>query len=138
MALFALTLRAQLKRRLQQPRRRQRRTQRLHQLHLHSRQHSLLPRQFILPPIRTHTRLQRLHGMLKPSSSTTTLQTIHARKLKSNCDDNFQGFVKHGGIALELETSKEINIILKQTKWDKDFFWKDIYIYLANNGIGKN
>ena len=68
MALFALTLRAQLKRRLQH-------------LHLHSRQHSILPHQFIRPPIRTHRRLQRLHAKLKSSSSTTSLQNIHAHTI---------------------------------------------------------
>ena len=61
----------------------------------HSRHHSLLPHQSILPPIRTHTRLHYLHTKLKPSSSTTSLQNTHARKLKSSCDDNFQGFVMH-------------------------------------------
>ena len=106
--------------------------QRPRQLHIHSRQHWLLPHQFILPPIRTHTRLQHLHAKLKPSLSTTSLQNIHARKLKSSCDDNFQGFVMRGGLALVLETPKEINTILKQTKWDGDFFGKDLYIHLAN------
>ena len=41
-------------------------------------------------------------------------------------------FLKRGGLALVLETPKEINTILKQTKWDEDFFGKDIYIHLAN------
>ena len=33
---------------------------------------------------------------------------------------------------LVLETPKEINTILKQTKWDEDFFGKVLYIHLAN------
>ena len=33
---------------------------------------------------------------------------------------------------LVLETPKEIKTILKQTKWDEDFFGKDLYIHLAN------
>ena len=42
-------------------------------------------------------------------------------------------FLKRGGgLALVLETPKEINTILKQTKWGKDFFGKDLYIHLAN------
>ena len=41
-------------------------------------------------------------------------------------------FLKRGGLALVLETPKEINTILKQTKWDEDFFGKDIYIHLTN------
>ena len=41
-------------------------------------------------------------------------------------------FLKRGGLALILETPKEINTILKQTKLDDDFFGKDIYIHLAN------
>ena len=41
-------------------------------------------------------------------------------------------FLKRGGLALVLETPKEINTILKQTKWDEDFFGKDLYIHLAN------
>ena len=60
----------------------------------HNRQHSLLPHQSILSPIRTRACLQYLHAKLKLSSSTTSLQNTHARKLKSNCDDNFQGFVR--------------------------------------------
>ena len=86
-------------------------------------------------------------------SSTTSLQNIHAWKFKSSCDNNFQGFVMRVGLALVLETPKEINTLLKQTKWDKDYFGKDLYIHLANkdvhlmalcqqspsnNGIGKN
>ena len=59
-------------------------------------------------------------------------------------------FLKRDGLALVLETPKEINTILKQTKWDEDFFWNDLYIHLANkalalfkqspsnNGNGKN
>ena len=43
-------------------------------------------------------------------------------------------FLKRGGLALVLETPKEINTILKQTKWDEDFFGKDPYIHLANKG----
>ena len=101
-------------------------------------------------------------SIFMPSSNhphrQTSLQNTHARKLKSSCDDNFRGFVtrltflKRGGLALVLETPKEINTILKQTKWDEDFFGKDLYIHLANkdarpwlcckqspsnNGIGK-
>ena len=137
MALFALTLQAHRKRRLQQARRRQRRTQKPQQLHLHSRQHSLLPHQFILRPIRTHTRLQYLHAKLKPSSSTTSLQNIHA-EIEIKLRRQFPGvryaltFLKRGGLALVLETPKEINTILKQTKWDEDFFGKDLNIHLAN------
>ena len=41
-------------------------------------------------------------------------------------------FLKRGGLALVLETPKEINTILKQSKWDEDFFGKDLYIHLAN------
>ena len=41
-------------------------------------------------------------------------------------------FLKRGGLALVLETPKEVNAILKQTKWDEDFFGKDLYIHLAN------
>ena len=41
-------------------------------------------------------------------------------------------FLKRGGLALVLETPKEINTILKQTKWDEDFFGKDLYFHLAN------
>ena len=41
-------------------------------------------------------------------------------------------FLKRGGLALVLETPKEINTILKQTKWDEDVFGKDLYIHLAN------
>ena len=75
-----------------------------------------------------------------------------------NQADKFPGvryaltFLKRGGLALVLETPKETNTILKQTKWDEDFFGKDLYIHLAkqgraalalckqspsNNGIGK-
>ena len=135
MALFALTLRAQLKRRLQQPRRRQRRTQRPQQLHLHSRQHSLLPRQFIRPPIRTHTRLQHQAQTILIDNITTK----HTRaEIEIKLQRQFPGvryaltFLKRGGLALVLETPKEINTILKQTKCDDDFFGKDLYIHLAN------
>ena len=41
-------------------------------------------------------------------------------------------FLKRGGLALVLETPKEISTILKQTKWNEDFFGKDLYIHLAN------
>ena len=41
-------------------------------------------------------------------------------------------FLKRGSLALILETPKEINTILKQTKWDEDFFGKVLYIHLAN------
>ena len=41
-------------------------------------------------------------------------------------------FLKPGGLALVLETPKEINTILKQSKWDEDFFGRDLYIHQAN------
>ena len=44
-------------------------------------------------------------------------------------------FLKRGGLALVLETPKEINIVLKQTKWGEDFFGKDLYIHLANKDV---
>ena len=37
--------------------------------------------------------IQHLHAKLKASSLTSSLQNTHARKLKSSCDGNFQGFV---------------------------------------------
>ena len=36
------------------------------------------------------------------------------------------------GLAFVLETPKEINTFLKQSKWDEDFLGKDLYIHLAN------
>ena len=41
-------------------------------------------------------------------------------------------FLKRRSLALVLETPKEIHSILKQIKWDEDFFGKDLYIHLAN------
>ena len=41
-------------------------------------------------------------------------------------------FLKRDGIAFELETPKEINDILNQSKWDEDCFGKELYIHLAN------
>ena len=60
--------------------------------------HTQPPALDIASPIHSRTysniyKPQRLYANLKPSSSTTSLQNIHARKLKSSCDDNFQGFV---------------------------------------------
>ena len=74
----------------------------------------------------------------KPSSSKKTT-TKHTRaEIKIKLRRQFPGvryaltFLKRGGLALVLETPKEINTILKQTKWDEDFFGKDLYIHLAN------
>ena len=39
--------------------------------------------------------------------------------------------LKRGGRALVLEIPQEINTILKQTKWDEDFFGNDLCIHLA-------
>ena len=138
MAVFVLTLRAHLKRRLQQARWRQRRTQRQQQLHLQSRQHSVLPHQFILPLIRTHTHLDA------PSYQAQTIlidniTTKHTRaEIKIKLRRQFPGiryaltFLKRGGLALVLKTPKEISTVLKQTNWDEAFFGKDLYIHLAN------
>ena len=107
MALFAVTLRAQLKRRVQQPRQR---TQRPQQLHLHSRQHSLFPIHF---PTHSNT-----SSAFMPSSNHPHRQ--HHYKTYT--------LLKRSGLALVLETR---NIILKQSKWEKDFSGKDLYIHLA-------
>ena len=128
MALFSLTILAQLKRSMQQPCLRQRRTQKQRQLHLHNHQHVFLLHQLTVPPIQTHTRLQRHHAKLKPSSSTTSPQNIHTC---SEIEIKLQReisvvrfaltFLKRSGLALVLETRKEINTILRQSKWDEDF-----------------
>ena len=130
-------LQARWKRKLQQAHRRSRRTQRPRQFHLHNRQHSLLPHQFILPPMNTYT----------PPASSCQAQTIiidnittkHTRaEIEIKLRRQFPGvryaltFLKRGGLALILETPKEINTILKQPKWDEDFFGKDLYIHQAN------
>ena len=44
-------------------------------------------------------------------------------------------FIKRCGLAIVLETPKEININLKQSKRDEDFFGKDLYIHLANKDV---
>ena len=71
--------------------------------------------------------------------SIDTITTNHTRaEIEIKLRRQFPGvrcaltFLKRGGLALILETPKEINTILTQTKWDEDFFGKDHYIHLAN------
>ena len=135
MALFALTIPARSKPCVQQLCQRQRRTQRPQQLHLHSHQHSLLLHQLILPPTRTHP---------APSCQDQTIIIDNIIEKHTHAEIEIKlrrqfpkvryalTFLKRGGLALVLETPKEINTILKQTKWDEDFFGKDLYIHLAN------
>ena len=127
MALFALTFRGHPKRRLQQARRRQRRTQRSQKLHLHSRQHSLLP---IHSPTHSNTYTPPASSCQAQTILIDNITTKHTRaEIEIKLRRQFPGvcyaqtFLKRGGLALVLETPKEINTILKQTKWDEDFFF---------------
>ena len=137
MALFVLTLQAHRKRRLQQARRRQRRTQRPRQLHPQP------PALAIASPIHSPTHSNTYTPPVSSCQAQTILidniTTKHTRaEIEIKLRRQFPGvryaltFLKRGSLALVLETPREINTILKQTKWDKDFFGKDLYIHLVN------
>ena len=137
MALFVLTLQAHRKRRLQQARRRQRRTQRLRQLHPRSCQHAIASP--IHSPAHSNTYTPPVSLCQAQTILIDNITTKHTRaEIEIKLRRQFPGvryaltFLKRGGLALVLESPKEINTILKQTNWDEDFFGKDLYIHLAN------
>ena len=67
-----------------------------------------------------------------PPVSSCQAQTILIDNITTKHTRYALTFLKRGGLALVLETPKDTNTILKQTKWDEDFFGKDLYIHLSN------